>query len=240
MAGKAPLRVILNRSDGSREELDAAGISGVLWTARFKDLPGAQHVRGGVLQVRLEYQAEPGREWMRFDATRTRDPLHGVVWGELSARVAERLGSGPVANADHRYAPCFSHWPVEGAPGAPPPNDGSYLLGETIWSPAAAQREAPAKPRARKAPPKPASAATTSAEEAPVKRPAAKAPASKAPAKKAPAKKAAAAKPAPRKAAAKKPAAKKAPAKKPAAKKAPAKKPGAAKGVARKAPAKGK
>ncbi len=251
MAGKPPLRVVLNRSDGSREEIDASGISGVLWTPRFRDLPGAQQVRGGVLQVRLEYELEPGREWMRFDTTRTRDPVHGVVWGELATSLDGVLGHDPTTSADHRYAPCFSHWPVNGPPGTPPPNEGSFLAGETLWCPAAVKREAPAKPRARTAPksqpaasasPQPATGAPADA--APTKKaPARKTAAARAPVKKAPAKKAAAGKAPAKKPAAKKPAAKKAPAKKAGAakgvaRKAPAKKAGAAKGVARKAPAK--
>ncbi len=248
MAGKSPLRVVLNRSDGSREELPASGISGVVWTPRFNDLPGVQQVRGGVLQVRLEYQQEPGREWMRFDATRTRDPLHGVVWGELTTTVTERLGNGQTTADDHRYAPCLTHWPVNGSPLDPPPNDGSFLVADMSWSPGAASRhetprpprapEAPKPPRAPKPPAQPAPAASAAAAAAPAKTaPPMKAPAARAPAGKEPARKAAAEK-APVKKAAEKPAAKKAPAKKAPAKKAPAEKPPAKKAPAKKAPAK--
>ncbi len=252
MAGKSPLRVVLNRSDGSREELHASGISGVVWTPRFNDLPGVQQVRGGVLQVRLEYEQEPGREWMRFDATRTRDPLHGVLWGELTATVAERLGNGQTTADDHRYAPCLTYWPVNGSPLDPPPNDGSFLVAEMSWSPAAAARhDAPKPPPApkapqkapQKAPPKPMPAASAPAAVAPPKAAApAQAPAARAPAAKQPAQKAAAekapVKKAPEKAAAKKAPAKKAPAEKAPAKKAPAKKAPAKKAPAKKAPAK--
>ncbi len=226
MAGKPPLSVVVNRSDGSREELDVSGITGVVWTPRFKALPGVQQVRGGVLQLRLEYDQEPGREWLRFDATRTRDPFHGVVWGELAGTVAGMLGTAEGADPDHRYAPCASRWPVDGEA---PATDGSFLVGEMIWAPSAAKREAPAKPRAQKAP-RPA--------------PAEPAPAPDAPARKAPGRKAAATsavtKAAAKKAPAKKAPAKKAPAKKVSAKKAPARKASARKAAAKKAPAKGK
>ena len=94
MAGKLPLRVVLFRSDGSRAPIEAGSLSGVVWNPRFRILPGVHfESRGGVLQVKLLYD-ESGEEWLRFDATRTREPLHGVVWGDAT--------KGDLAHHEHR------------------------------------------------------------------------------------------------------------------------------------------